>query len=1228
MALLLTPFINPQSFAQCSFELEMNDTYGDGWNGNTIDVRVGANTTNYTLANGYQQVLSLPTTVGDTIQLTYYASGSYQSEVSFTLRDADGVTIYSSGQAPSAGLNFDTVSYCPPCPMVNVVTLDSITTSSVSFSWASTGAGAYNLEWGPCGFAQGTGTTASTALTNYTITGLTASECVDVYITSNCSSTGSGMSGISGPFSFTSSQPVISSFPFLATFDSNDGAFLASGTNSSWQWGSPTGSVITGASSIPNAWVTNLSGSYNNNELSYLTSPVFDLSAETNDFIFYFDLFYETESCCDETWVEISVDAGITWTKIQGNGTESNWYNDSGNQWWDGTNGGWNQSSINFNNIAGLSGVQFRFVFSSDGSVTRDGIGIDNFGLAALTCGVPTGLTATGLNDSTVVVSWTSSATNFNIEFGPVGFSQGSGTYRYNVTNPDTITGLTAGTSYHVFVQDSCGIANSGIWVGPLTATTLQNTISTFPYTEDFEADQGGWISAGNNNSWQWGAPSGTVISAAGQGTNAWVTNLSGNYNNSELSYIQSPIFDCSSMTNDLEYSFNMIYVTESCCDEGWVEYSFDGTTWMKLVDNGAAIDWYNDLGNQWWDNGSGTTWTSRYNVIPGSGGQSYVQIRHYLSTDGSVVREGFGIDDIVLQELPCAIPVSLGATNLTTSSADIYWSSTGASAIVEWGVTGFNPGTGQGTVVYGVVADTLSLTGLSANTCYDFYVQDSCSAGGTLIGPFNFCTPPTCPAMTNLGNGDITETTAWLNWDGNTTTTSTYLIEYGMSGFQLGSGTMTTSSIDSIQLTGLSSATQYCFYVREICSPGDTSAVAGPFCFFTDCPATLAGDDYTSAIPVSSIPFTYSGNTSVCYTNAISLRGSKEVVFEYTPNPNASSTTFSLCGSGYDTYLFLLDQNFTTLGSNDDFCGLQSEITLTSSSFVGVTSVYVVVEAFSTSGTGAFTLSVDEVTPCPNPFGVTQTDSTCTDVDIVWNDPAMAVNYWVEYGAAGYTLGQGTTVVSADSSETISGLAPGMSYDVYVRGYCGNTDSSSWVGPLTIHTMNGTLADAMGTYVVDTVTLTEATVLFDNSGSVADSVAWDFGDGSTIVYGNNPAHDYATNGTYTAIVTAITDCGVDTAHVVVIVEGISIEESQIHAFDVFPNPTTGVVTVQFDENVGNRGVLELTDLQGRVIERMQLDFASISNSLQMDLSALPKGVYLLRLQGESRTQVERVVLK
>ncbi|KAB2807303.1 T9SS type A sorting domain-containing protein [Phaeocystidibacter luteus] len=1221
-ALLLSPLFNSEALAQCSYELSLDDSFGDGWNGNTVDVRVGAVTTNYTLSNGFDTTVVLTVNTGDTIQITYNATGLYQSEVSFELFDANQASIFASGSGPSAGLNVDTTAFCPTCVSVNSMTLDSATSSSVSVSWpAVANASSYTIEWGPCGFGQGTGTVVSATTNNYTITGLMASECVDVYITTDCSGSGNGIANMTGPYSFRSLQPVISTFPFFTNFESNNGFFLPSGTNSSWEWGVPAGSVITGSSSPSNAWVTNLSGDYNNSENSFLTSAVFDLSAETGSFILTFDLFYETENNFDEVWVEMSTD-GLTWTKLVDNGTAVNWYNDLGNQWWENTNNGWNGSSIILANIAGQSIVQFRFAFSSDGSVSREGVGIDDFGLQALTCGVPSAFASPFISTDSLGISWTSSSGFSNIEYGLAGFTQGSGTMIQGATGTDTIGGLLPGTTYDIYLQDSCSPGNVGLWVGPFSVTTLQPIVNTFPYTEDFEADAGNWIAYGSNSSWQWGAPSATVISAAGQGTNAWVTNLSGSYNNSELSYLQTVIFDASSTVNDLEYTFSMNFETENNFDEGWVEYSFDGTTWTKLVDNGSASGWYNDLNNQWWEDTDGGQWVTRSNVIPGSAGQSFVQIRHVFSSDGSVTREGFGVDDVMVDELVCSVPSALGATNIGTTTADIFFTSTAMISNVEWGPSGFVQGTGQGTVI-NAMNDTIALSGLTPNTCYDFYVQDSCANGNSIwVGPFVFCTDPTCIAPMNLGTNNVDSTNATLVWDGNNVP-GTYLIEYGTPGFALGTGTMITSTADSVTLSNLANATDYCFYVAEICTPGDTSAWSGPNCFTTLC-GTIQGDSIQDAIQVTGSG-QWVGNAT-CYSNTLALRTGVEVIFEYTPSPGTTLADFETCGSGYDTYLYLLDANQTTLNSSDDDCGLQSQ--LLGEAVIPGQTYYVVVEAFSSFTTVSnFVLTITETNPCPAPSNFTTTAVNCTSLDLIWNNGGSSYAYELEYGATGFNPGSGTAVVSNDTTETVSGLTAGTAYDFYVRGFC-TSDTSAWAGPFTISTSNVNNAMAVGTFTITNVTLTDAIVDFDGTGSTADSISWDYDDGSAIEWGSTPQHTYTQNGTYDVVVTAYTDCGSDDDTIQVVISTISLTEAGAANFSVYPNPSYGDVTVSFEGATGNEATINLMNLQGQILETIQVDLQSGTRDIQMDLSNLPKGVYMIRYNEENAVAIRRVVLK
>ena len=110
-------------------------------------------------------------------------------------------------------------------------------------------------------------------------------------------------------------------------------------------------------------------------------------------------------------------------------------------------------------------------------------------------------------------------------------------------------------------------------------------------------------------------------------------------------------------------------------------------------------------------------------------------------------VNNGFPCDnhywiDFDVAPLPCATPVELFASNITTTTADLGWTETGTATAWEYqyGPAGFTPAaTGTPTTV-----NPKPISGLSANTSYDFYVRADCGGGvySDWSGPETFKTP------------------------------------------------------------------------------------------------------------------------------------------------------------------------------------------------------------------------------------------------------------------------------------------------------------------------------------------------------------------------------------------------------------------------------------------------------------------------------------------------------
>lgn len=108
-----------------------------------------------------------------------------------------------------------------------------------------------------------------------------------------------------------------------------------------------------------------------------------------------------------------------------------------------------------------------------------------------------------------------------------------------------------------------------------------------------------------------------------------------------------------------------------------------------------------------------------------------------------------------------------------------------------------------------------------------------------------------------------------------------------------------------------------------------------------------------------------------------------------YTFVGDGSLVTLSLCGSAYDTKIGVFTGtcgSFTCVVGNDDFCGLQSQVTFPS---VNGTTYYVLVTGFS-SATGNFTLTRTCVAQCsgvPSPGIITGPSATvCSGASVTLN--------------------------------------------------------------------------------------------------------------------------------------------------------------------------------------------------------------------------------------------------
>ena len=218
-------------------------------------------------------------------------------------------------------------------------------------------------------------------------------------------------------------------------------------------------------------------------------------------------------------------------------------------------------------------------------------------------------------------------------------------TMQYNFTTGADLSGLNTYT-----IQAIVDLNNDSFLENDTTTATVINSpvITSFPYLQNFETGNGNWYADGKNSSWQYGTPTSPKITNAANGAKAWKTRLQGNYNDLEQSYLYSPCFDVTGMTNPT-LSFSLALDLEDCgaqlCDGAWVEYSTDGVVWNKLGANGQGTNWYNKASGELWSIQDYTRW--HVATIPLPTGVNRLRLRFVMSTDPAVNREGIAIDDI-----------------------------------------------------------------------------------------------------------------------------------------------------------------------------------------------------------------------------------------------------------------------------------------------------------------------------------------------------------------------------------------------------------------------------------------------------------------------------------------------------------------------------------------------------------------------------------------------------
>ena len=645
----------------------------------------------------------------------------------------------------------------------------------------------------------------------------------------------------------------------------------------------------------------------------------------------------------------------------------------------------------------------------------------------------PTNLTATNLSQTSLTLSWTASTDNV----GVTGYNVFMAGIKINAslitTTTYNVTGLTGSTSYQFYVQASDAAGN----------TSNSNVLSvTTPAPPDTEAP----------------TPPASLIA----------TNIAE-----------------SSLTLDWDASTDNI-----------------GVTGYDVFKNGIKIN-------------SSLISATTYNVTALSASTAYQFYVQAKDLAGNTSDNSNTVNVTTPDTQAPAAPTNLATSNLSQTSLTLNWT----ASTDNIGVSGYNlfvDGIKINTSL--ITSTTYDVTGLTASTNYQFYVQANDAAGNTSSNSnvLNVTTPaspdteaPTPPA--NLIISNITQSSLTLNWDASTDNIGVAGYDLFRNGIKINSSLISATTYN---VTGLSASTAYQFYVQSKDAADNTSDnsntvnITTPDTQAPSAPADLTASSLTqsslilswaaaadnvgvtgydiyqdnlkiNSLPVTSTSYDVSGlvaNTAyIFYVQASDAAGnttnSGTLNVTTLPPPDTEAPTDPANLAASDITQTSLTLTWTASSDNVGVTGYDvyqngtkintTPVTVTTFNVTGLlqaTSYSFFAKALDAAGnvsanSNTIHVTTPDVQAPTTPTGLTSSNITSISVTLNWTASTDNV------GVTGYDIYRNSVKINATAvtatSFNVTGLSQATSYSFFVRALdaAGNVSTNS-------NTINITTAD------------------------------------------------------------------------------------------------------------------------------------------------------------------------
>ena len=623
----------------------------------------------------------------------------------------------------------------PACVAVTGVSASNVTTTDATITWEAAGASAtgYLVEYGPRNFVPGTGTIANATTNSLTLTGLNHSSDYDVYVYTLCSGL-NDTSIYSNRVRFTTPCDI-PTLPYFENFDNcTDPGTTRSPLPNCWNYTMLSTGTYAGTSYTPAVYYTSSTGYTSSGQYClhlYGTALTVLPEMPTTVDSLYISFHHYTSSPSSYRLIIGAVDS-IT-PGFDSSFVPIDTLIFSANE----------NNVLRFLSTYTGTGRYIAFKnFYNNNSYDYSYHYIDDLEVGYMpSCVWPVDVHATGLTTTTAEFAWSiCQATDYEYEYGPAGFTRGTGTTGTWSSAPYSISGLTLGTQYDIYVRGICGAGDTSEWSSVYTFGTLNADPATVPFYCDFTdttLTNAGWevVNGTQNNQWAVGAaesngtPNALYISNDNGTSNSYTTSgISITYAYRDVILTDGPYTVSYDWKAYGEGSYDYIRAwlvpasqmpTAGLLPDGTTStYTFNSSGvapagWIS-IDGGAKLN----LATSW------QTHEEELNLTAGT-----YHLLFMWANDGSAGSQPpAAIDNVTLALNVCPIS-DITFANVSGSSAQVTWTGSSDGYEIEYGPAGFLRGSGT---TINTTTNSATLNGLASLTTYDVYLRAFCNVTDT----------------------------------------------------------------------------------------------------------------------------------------------------------------------------------------------------------------------------------------------------------------------------------------------------------------------------------------------------------------------------------------------------------------------------------------------------------------------------------------------------------------